>query len=255
VHRRPEQTFCDASAVEHVCWDPICSTPQLPRASALSSPSEVPTTKLTMSHAMTTNESRVDDAWRDEREPSPTSVPPPYGCEELPPGWVKALDPESNQYFYVDALAEPPVSIWVHPFRHPQFLRSVGITPDEIPDDSDVTSTSQTAYERDENRPSPGGIMQKIKADKEARAAANTRIVRKRWRTKQLTYVEMRNVLIASRKSRGDWHDGEMELIPPDKFLYRGPAWKKDNAPKSFVRKVVTAFFKGGYPVTESRSL
>ena len=22
MHRRPEQTFCDASAVEHVCWDP-----------------------------------------------------------------------------------------------------------------------------------------------------------------------------------------------------------------------------------------
>ena len=21
-HRRPDQTFCDGSAVEHVCWDP-----------------------------------------------------------------------------------------------------------------------------------------------------------------------------------------------------------------------------------------
>jgi len=130
-------------------------------------------------------------------------------------------------------------------FRHPQFLGSVGITPDEIPDDSDVTSTSQTAgptYERDENRPSPRGIIQKIKADKEARTAANVRLTRKRWHMKQLTYVETRNALIASKKSRGDWHDGEVELIPPDKSLYRGPVWQENNAPKSFVRKVVTAF-------------
>ena len=47
-----------------------------------------------MSHTAITNEGQ-HPSLGDERTPSPTfSFPPPYDDEELPPGWVKALDPE-----------------------------------------------------------------------------------------------------------------------------------------------------------------
>ncbi len=47
-----------------------------------------------MSRTELTNHEEVRyGTWRDERSPSPTfSLPPPYDYDELPPGWMKALD-------------------------------------------------------------------------------------------------------------------------------------------------------------------
>ncbi|KAH8835484.1 hypothetical protein DL96DRAFT_1574437 [Flagelloscypha sp. PMI_526] len=40
----------------------------------------------------------------------------------LPFGWVKQVDPATNHAFWVDTKAQPPRSIWVHPYYDPQFL-------------------------------------------------------------------------------------------------------------------------------------
>ncbi len=49
-----------------------------------------------MSYLEMTNEEEARyGTWGDERSPSPTSsLPPPYDYEEVPPGWIKALDPQ-----------------------------------------------------------------------------------------------------------------------------------------------------------------
>lgn len=47
----------------------------------------------------------------------------------LPKGWIRQFDPSSSHNFFVDTLAKPPRSIWVHPFDDPQFQQE---HPDEI---------------------------------------------------------------------------------------------------------------------------
>ncbi|EPQ28044.1 uncharacterized protein PFL1_04371 [Pseudozyma flocculosa PF-1] len=47
----------------------------------------------------------------------------------LPKGWIRQWDPESHHNFFVDTQANPPRSIWVHPFDDDQFQRE---HPDEV---------------------------------------------------------------------------------------------------------------------------
>ncbi|KAM5531872.1 hypothetical protein V8D89_014426 [Ganoderma adspersum] len=41
----------------------------------------------------------------------------------LPNGWVREVDPKTNHPFWVDTNAEPPRSIWVHPYEDARFLQ------------------------------------------------------------------------------------------------------------------------------------
>ncbi|GAK66756.1 uncharacterized protein PAN0_014c4979 [Moesziomyces antarcticus] len=47
----------------------------------------------------------------------------------LPHGWIRQWDPSTHHNFFVDTLAKPPRSIWVHPFDDDQFQRE---HPDDI---------------------------------------------------------------------------------------------------------------------------
>jgi hypothetical protein len=47
----------------------------------------------------------------------------------LPPGWVRTFDPESHHQFFVDTKADPPRSIWTHPYDDEQFLST--LSPEE----------------------------------------------------------------------------------------------------------------------------
>ncbi|TKY90331.1 hypothetical protein EX895_000329 [Sporisorium graminicola] len=47
----------------------------------------------------------------------------------LPKGWIRQYDPSTHHNFFVDALANPPRSIWVHPFDDAQYQRE---HPDEV---------------------------------------------------------------------------------------------------------------------------
>ncbi|GAA5965064.1 hypothetical protein JCM3765_004844 [Sporobolomyces pararoseus] len=42
---------------------------------------------------------------------------------ELPEGWVREFDPNSQHFFYVDTKASPPRSIWVHPLDDEVYLK------------------------------------------------------------------------------------------------------------------------------------
>lgn len=48
---------------------------------------------------------------------------------ELPPGWVRSFDPESQHQFFVDTKATPPRSIWTHPYDDDEFLAT--LSPEE----------------------------------------------------------------------------------------------------------------------------
>ncbi|KAF2746977.1 hypothetical protein M011DRAFT_72738 [Sporormia fimetaria CBS 119925] len=47
----------------------------------------------------------------------------------LPPGWIRQFDPTEGHQFFVDTRANPPRSIWVHPYDDEQFLST--LSPDE----------------------------------------------------------------------------------------------------------------------------
>jgi hypothetical protein len=48
---------------------------------------------------------------------------------ELPPGWVRQFDPGEQHQFFVDTKANPPRSIWTHPYDDPGFLAT--LSPEE----------------------------------------------------------------------------------------------------------------------------
>ncbi|KAK6858562.1 hypothetical protein PG995_006261 [Apiospora arundinis] len=43
----------------------------------------------------------------------------------LPDGWVRTFDPENHHQFFVDIQADPPRSIWHHPYDDEEFLNSL----------------------------------------------------------------------------------------------------------------------------------
>jgi hypothetical protein len=48
---------------------------------------------------------------------------------ELPPGWVRSFDAQEQHQFFVDTTANPPRSIWVHPYDDEQYLAT--LSPEE----------------------------------------------------------------------------------------------------------------------------
>lgn len=48
---------------------------------------------------------------------------------ELPPGWVRQYDAKAHHQFFVDTAADPPRSIWHHPYDDDQYISSV--SPEE----------------------------------------------------------------------------------------------------------------------------
>ncbi|KAI0036618.1 hypothetical protein K488DRAFT_81863 [Vararia minispora EC-137] len=71
----------------------------------------------------------------------------------LPFGWIKEYDPATQHNFYVDTKANPPRSIWTHPYEDPQYL-------DEHPDVREKVGSMMRQLETDRvreelNNPSP----------------------------------------------------------------------------------------------------
>jgi len=44
---------------------------------------------------------------------------------ELPPGWIRSYDAQENHQFFVDTTANPPRSIWVHPYDDDEYLSTL----------------------------------------------------------------------------------------------------------------------------------
>lgn len=47
----------------------------------------------------------------------------------LPEGWVRSFDPTEQHQFFVDTRADPPRSIWTHPYDDPDYLAT--LSPEE----------------------------------------------------------------------------------------------------------------------------
>jgi len=89
---------------------------------------------------------------------SPTGPPPAYVDRELPPGWVKQFDRKSERSYYVDTMAKPPRSIWVHPFDDPQFLASITDPHQDVSDDDDHSVSDERHTRTPSPSPSPGSF-------------------------------------------------------------------------------------------------
>ncbi|KAK4450226.1 hypothetical protein QBC34DRAFT_448282 [Podospora aff. communis PSN243] len=82
----------------------------------------------------------------------------------LPEGWVRTFDPATHHQFFVDTKADPPRSIWHHPYDDEQFLQTLPPTERDrvrasarIPNKADVAaeSTDEDAYHSDGNASQP----------------------------------------------------------------------------------------------------
>ena len=67
----------------------------------------------------------------------------------LPEGWVRSYDPENDHQFFVDTTADPPRSIWQHPYDDENYLKT--LAPKErdrvgalhrVPTDADIAAES-----------------------------------------------------------------------------------------------------------------
>merc|ERR1711977_508539 len=74
---------------------------------------------------------------------------------DLPQGWTRQYDEQSHHQFFVDTRANPPRSIWHHPYDDEQYLSS--LTPDErsriqslhrVPTPADIQAESSGDDER-----------------------------------------------------------------------------------------------------------
>ncbi|KAG8855674.1 hypothetical protein FRB96_006718 [Tulasnella sp. 330] len=94
-------------------------------------------------------------------EYGPPSSPPPSTAADqqedarpLPHGWKKQIDPSNGHPFYVDSLADPPRTIWVHPFDDPQWQREQSHHPATAAapsPDSKSSSTQKSAPADDDS--------------------------------------------------------------------------------------------------------
>ncbi|EUC49839.1 hypothetical protein COCMIDRAFT_32850 [Bipolaris oryzae ATCC 44560] len=48
---------------------------------------------------------------------------------ELPPGWIRSFDEQTQHQFFVDTRANPPRSIWTHPYDDEEYLST--LSPEE----------------------------------------------------------------------------------------------------------------------------
>ncbi|KAL9122999.1 MAG: hypothetical protein Q9187_000437 [Circinaria calcarea] len=67
----------------------------------------------------------------------------------LPPGWIRQYDPKNSHQFFVDTTANPPRSIWQHPYDDQQFLDSLDpqereriLSLHKVPSKADVEAES-----------------------------------------------------------------------------------------------------------------
>lgn len=67
----------------------------------------------------------------------------------LPPGWVRTYDPATQHQFFVDTRADPPRSIWHHPYDDDQFLATLSAderdnihAPTRQPSEHDIAAES-----------------------------------------------------------------------------------------------------------------
>ncbi|CCO27967.1 hypothetical protein BN14_01958 [Rhizoctonia solani AG-1 IB] len=105
-------------------------------------------------------------------------LPPPYDFTDddqhsmedesrpLPKGWVRDYDHANKHHFYVDTTANPPRSIWVHPFEdeqfqreHPELFKEPSRPPSSSPEGSAAAGPSDTH----DGKPEKKGFVQKLK--------------------------------------------------------------------------------------------
>ena len=164
---------------------------------------------------------------------------------------------QSGIHHFSSTLTVVLIVLWnakhrVHPFRHPQFLRLVGIEPNEFPYDSelelDLDAPSQRVSDMngnssDEHLSFLKRIKEKRKADKEARAAEHARFIWRRFRTKQFIYIEARRAIVTLKRSCGELDEGQVKLTPPHECDYGGP-WYEEDEDQSFARKFIGALIR-----------
>ncbi|GLB36016.1 hypothetical protein LshimejAT787_0303040 [Lyophyllum shimeji] len=84
----------------------------------------------------------------------------------LPDGWIRQIDQQSGHPFYVDTKADPPRSVWVHPYEDEQYLNEHPEAREKIARTSESSSQTRTFSPIPENnvpRTRKRGFLGKIK--------------------------------------------------------------------------------------------
>ncbi|KAK7999166.1 hypothetical protein PG991_014841 [Apiospora marii] len=91
----------------------------------------------------------------------------------LPDGWVRTFDPENNHQFFVDIRADPPRSIWHHPYDDEQYLNSLPVQERERlggitrhPSKEDIAAETTDEEEGDSHHAAASSSTQQPQASK-----------------------------------------------------------------------------------------
>lgn len=143
---------------------------------------------------------------------------------DLPPGWVRQYDSSSHHQFFVDTSANPPRSIWHHPYDDDQYLNTLPSAERErIINSSHHTGGSDhgSADEREHELPpreSKGekkGLGTKIK-DKLTSSTHEEREAARRQRDEEEAAAYRRHQHIRQQMSKAA-QTGEPQLLGKDK--------------------------------------
>ncbi|KAF8308740.1 hypothetical protein DL93DRAFT_2170858 [Clavulina sp. PMI_390] len=162
--------------------------------------------------------------------------PPLYERRDLPAGWIKEHDSQSDRDYFVDTLANPPRSIWVHPLDDPEFMLthrgddgsnvedlennhlehpppgfSDKVQSSEYPEDKQARHDDENELAQASSEPLTStlapptkkqGLLSKLKqkaiGTKEEREAARQMHERRR-KEQERQYYERRNAMVAAR--------------------------------------------------------
>ena len=157
----------------------------------------------------------------------------------LPQGWIRQFDPQSSHQFFVDTKADPPRSIWQHPYDDQQYLES--LDPKErtrvkgllrVPTDADIQAESSeddtdghharkgaaTLPPRNSDQEQVGGVTKfgrRLK-DKITHTTHEQREVERRKRAEEEQRAYARHQAIRQAMARA-METGEPQLVGKDK--------------------------------------
>ncbi|CAE6414665.1 unnamed protein product [Rhizoctonia solani] len=166
-------------------------------------------------------------------------LPPPYDFTDedrhsmedesrpLPKGWVRDYDHTNKHHFYVDTTANPPRSIWVHPFEDEQFQREhpeLFKQPSRLPPSSPGGNAVAGPSNAQDGKPEKKGFVQKMK-DMAAEHAAKKEEERKQREQLQReaiqSYVMRRQHLLQQGQQQQQRAYGQGPLYgPPNTYGY-----------------------------------
>ncbi|KAK4700312.1 hypothetical protein P7C70_g5937, partial [Phenoliferia sp. Uapishka_3] len=159
---------------------------------------------------------------------------------ELPKGWVRQYDEESSHAFYIDEDANPPRSIWTHPYDDIDYLKS-------LPESSEVRQHYEHQMNATQRIEDSCPALTENKSDSQQGKSSSTRVVDNENKSERTIGRKIKDKLTGKshaerQQERRAQHEAELKQY--QQFIMRRKQAMEDQAknPDKYSRPM------GGYP-------